>query len=84
MGEARQMRLMADCDIPISRAIMRVLQCVASLGVDSKVRVITASICASLILRGLPLRGASSSPSRRIATKRARHFDTVCGVTGML
>ena len=31
-------------------------------------------------VRGAPGLGASSSPSRRCATKRPRHFDTVCGV----
>ena len=74
--KARQMRLTAVCDRPASRAIVRVLQCVAPAGTLSSVLAITASMRASSIVRGAPGRGASSSPSRRYSTKRARHFDT--------
>ena len=71
------MRVTAVCDT----SIRRVLQCVAPLGTDSSLRVITASTRASSMLRGAPERGVSSRPSRRCATKRARHLETVWGVT---
>ena len=66
---------------PASRAMMRVLQCVAPSGTDSSVLAITASTCASTIVRGAPVRGASSRPASRCSTYRARHLPTVCGVT---
>ena len=59
----------------------RVLQCVASRGVVSKVSVTTRSTAASVTVRGAPGRGSSSNPSRRFATKRLRHLPTVCLVT---
>src|SRR5207253_9037071 len=59
---ARQMREMADCDIRVAWAMVRVDQCVPCGGVDSNVRVIRASTCASVILRGAPGRGSSASP----------------------
>src|SRR5712692_9194510 len=75
-AKARQIRLMALWLIPQRRAINRVLQCVALEGVDSRVRVITRSTCASLTWRGAPARGSSRSPSSRWVTKRLRHFPT--------
>jgi len=74
---ARQIRLIADCDMPASFAIDRVDQCVASVGVSSSVLTITRSTSASVMLRGAPGRGASARPSSRWSTKRRRHFDTV-------
>src|SRR5437868_6073995 len=62
---------------PDSAASERVLQCVASLGVDSNVIVSTRSISASLTLRGVPGRGSSNNPSNRRSTKRCRHLQTV-------
>src|SRR5438128_2749900 len=59
----------------------RVLQCVASRGVRSRVRAITRSTSASVILRGAPGRGSSSSPGNRFRTKRCRQRPTVCRVT---
>src|ERR1019366_10372181 len=47
---ARQMREIADCGIPVACAMFRVDQCLPCGGVDSKVRVIKASTCASEIL----------------------------------
>jgi hypothetical protein len=47
--------------IPVAAAIDRTLQCVASRGVDSSVLTITASTNSSLMRRGAPLRGSSSS-----------------------
>ena len=41
----------------------RVLQCVASRGVVSRVRRTTRSTCASVIVRGAPGRGSSSKPA---------------------
>jgi hypothetical protein len=40
----------------------------------------TASTRASSIVLGAPGRGASSRPSTRWITNRARHFETVCCV----
>jgi len=59
------MRETAVCDSPASRAISRVLHCEAASGNDSSVLAITASTRASSIVRGAPLRGASSNPSSR-------------------
>jgi hypothetical protein len=78
--DARQ-RETAVCDKPASRAMVRVLQCVAASGTLSSVLAITASTRASPIVRGAPGRGASSRPSSRCCTNRARHFETVCGAT---
>ena len=71
---ARQIRDTADCDSPNSAASDRVDQCVASFGVVSRVRVITASTCSSETVRGRPGRGSSSSPSSRSVTNRDRHL----------
>lgn len=78
---ARQMRETAVCVSPISRAMVRVLQCVAPAGRLSNVLAITASTRASSIVRGAPERGASSSLSRCCSMKRERHRPTVCYVT---
>ena len=72
--KARQIRETADCDNPSSAANERVDQCVASAGVVSNVRVITASTCSSDTVRGRPGRGSSVNPSSRSATNRDRHF----------
>ena len=53
----------------------------ASRGFVSSVLRTTFSTFASLIVRGAPGRGSSSSPSARLATKRARHLPTICFVT---
>lgn len=74
------MRETIVCDMPISRAMVRVLQWVAPAGDDSSVLIITASIRVSSMPRGAPGHGASSRSSRRCSTKRARHLDTICGV----
>jgi len=52
--KARQMRATAMCDSFVAWAMERVLQCVAWGGVDSRVRVTTASTWASVISRGAP------------------------------
>jgi hypothetical protein len=39
--------------------------------------VTTASTCSSVIVRGLPGRGSSASPSSRRSANRLRHFVTV-------
>ena len=72
--KARQIRDTADCDNPSSVASDRVDQCVAVGGTVSNVRVITASTCSSVTVRGRPGRGSSSSPSNRSATNRDRHL----------
>jgi hypothetical protein len=58
----------------------RVDQCVAFVGVVSRVVVITRSTSASAIVRGRPGRGSSVNPSRRWATNRLRHLRTVSSV----
>jgi hypothetical protein len=74
---ARQIRLTADCDIPVAAAIERVDQCVASFGCSSSVFTITRSTSSSRIERGFPGRGSSCSPSRPRRAKRPRHRPTV-------
>src|SRR5919106_4451199 len=74
---ARQIRPTVDRDSPASAAIDARDQWVASLGVRSSVATRTCSICSSLMLRGPPGRGSSSSPSSRFATNRRRHLPTV-------
>jgi hypothetical protein len=75
--KARQIRLIADCDIPVARAKDRVDQWVASFGVVSRVMTSTCSICSSVIVRAAPGRGSSARPSSRRATNRDRHLVTV-------
>ena len=58
-------------------AIVRVDQWVQCSGVLSKVRVMSASTCASVIWRGVPGRGSSVKPSNRSVRKRSRHLQTV-------
>ena len=79
--KARQIRQTALWLRPVAVAIARLLQCVASSGRVSKVRVTTCSTCASVIRRGAPGRGSSSKPSSRCCRKRCRHLLTICGVT---
>ena len=82
---ARQIREIADCDIPVAVAIDRVDQCVSFLGgLCSKVAVITRSTCSSVILRGAPGRGSSVNPSKRSRTNRDRHLRTVSRDTARL
>ena len=76
--ERRQIREIADCDIPVAAAIDRVDQCVSSPGPrSSRVLVITSSTCSSVIFRGAPGRGSSPRPSSREARNRPRHLRTV-------
>ena len=74
---ARQIRLMADWDMPSWRARLRVDQWVASVGVVSKVATSTCSTCSSVMVRAAPGRGSSARPSSRRATNRERHLVTV-------
>lgn len=63
---ARQIREIADCDIPVALAIDRVDQCVSPFAEDSSnVLTITDSTCSSVIVRGAPGRGSSVKPSNR-------------------
>jgi hypothetical protein len=71
------MRLIALWLIPVAAAIERVDQCVASFGCSSRVVTITRSTFSSPIVRGLPGRGSSCSPSKPRLAKRPRHFPTV-------
>ena len=74
---ARQIRLTAVWLIPVARAIDRVDQCVASLGVSSNVLTMTCSTWVSVIDLGTPGRGSSPRPSRRRVANRVRHLATV-------
>jgi hypothetical protein len=76
---ARQIRLTALWLIPVAAAIERVDQRVAPTGRSSSVFTITRSTCSSLIVRGLPGRGSSCSPSNPRRAKRPRHLPTVDG-----
>ena len=70
-----------DRDRPLALAMPRELQWVPSAGRLSRVRLITASICASPIVRGAPGRGWSRRPPSRCAAKRWHHLRTVAGST---
>jgi hypothetical protein len=74
---AFQIRPTVDLLSPDRLAIDARDQWVASGGVSSSVATITASTCSSVILRGAPGRGSSTSPSNRRATNRDRHLPTV-------
>src|SRR3989475_3678411 len=80
-ANARQIRLTAVWLNPHRRAMARVLQCVAARGVLSSVSRTTCSTCSSVIFRGAPGRGSSSSPATRFATNRRRQRPTVWRVT---
>jgi hypothetical protein len=67
--------------MPLCRAMLRVLQCVAPAGRLSSVCTMTLSTMASSIFRGAPGRGSSSSPSTPRSTKRRRHLPTVRTLT---
>jgi hypothetical protein len=67
--------------MPVARAISRVDQWVALVGVSSSVLVITRSTWVSVIVRGAPGRGSSTSPSRRWGANRPRHLPTVAACT---
>ena len=69
------------CDSPLSRAIERSDQWVASAGVVSSVRSMIAATFSSVSVRGRPGRGSSESPSLRSFRKRRRHLPTVCPCT---
>ena len=72
---------MVVCEKPAALAIERIDQCVASLGVERSVRSITAATWSSSIVRGLPGRASSKSPSMRSFRNRRRHLPTVCSWT---
>jgi hypothetical protein len=74
--KARQIRDTDDWDRPVSLAIERVDQCVASFGFDSRVLATRAAACSSVTDLGPPLRGMSPSPAIRYRTNRARHRPT--------
>jgi hypothetical protein len=79
--KARQIRLIADWDMPVVLAIDRVDQCVASSGFSCSVLTTTTSTSSSVTVRGDPGRGSSTSPSSRLATNRLRHLPTVASAT---
>jgi len=79
---ARQIREIAVWFRPVAFAIDRVDQCVSrSGGLSSSVFTITSSTRSLVIFRGCPGRGSSARPSSPLATNRARHLPTICGVT---
>lgn len=77
---AVQIRRIVVCERPVSLAIGRIDQCVASLGVDANMRLMTAAAWSSDTVRGRPSRSSSESPSIRCFAKRLRHFATVCSL----
>src|ERR1019366_9142878 len=89
-SKAFQIRPIVVLDNPERLAIDARDQCVALRGVSSSVATTTASTASTLIVAGRPGRGSSSSPSRRSATNRLRHFPTVataqfsCAATSLL
>lgn len=80
-ANARQIREMLDCDMPVAAAIDLVDQGVAFFGVSSSVLTMTRSMSASVIVRGTPGRGSSHKPSRPRSMKRRRQVRTVSGAT---
>jgi hypothetical protein len=74
---AFQIRPTVDFESPDRLAIDARDQWVAPSGVSSRVATTTASTCSSVIVRGAPGRGSSTSPSSRRATNRDRHLPTV-------
>jgi hypothetical protein len=75
------MRCTLAGEIPARRASSRLDQCVEPSGTSSRVRTITSSTWASVMVRGTPGRGSSPSPSSRRARNRARHMTTVPRLT---
>ena len=75
--KAFRMRRTVVCERPLSRAIGRVDQWMASGGVVWSVRPMTYATRSSPTVRGRPDRGPSDSPSRRSSEKRRRHLPTV-------
>src|SRR5215208_5881459 len=59
-----QIREIVAFERPTTSAMLRVLHWVAIAGGASRVRVITSTTASSVILRGVPGRGSSVSPSR--------------------
>ena len=79
--KAVHMRRIVVWEKPVSPAIERIDQWVASAGLERSVRSITAATWSSSIVLGLPGRASSSSPSTRSLRKRRRHLPTVCSCT---
>lgn len=78
--KACQMRTTEFCETPASAAMSRVLQCVAFLGLLSKVLTMISSILSSPMVRGAPGRGSSCKPSSPRSRNRLRHLPTVSRV----
>jgi hypothetical protein len=66
---------------PVALARERVLQCLASAGVASRVVATACSTCSSVIVRGAPGRGSSSRRSGPRSAKRRRQSATVGRLT---
>ena len=79
--EGAPVRCTLETDSPLSFAMPRELQWVASFGRLSRVFTMVASMRASSIVRGVPGLGSSRRPSRRSCTKRRRHLPTVISTT---
>ena len=76
--KADHTRCTVDFDSPVVFAIPRQLQWVSPSGVLSSVLVTSWAIFSSSMLRGLPERSSSYSPSTPWLTNRPRHLATVC------
>jgi len=83
-AKARQIREIADWDMPVAAAIDLVDQWVAFFGFPSSVLTMTRSTSASMIFRGTPGRSSSHRPSKPRSRKRRRQVRTVSGVTRSL
>jgi hypothetical protein len=75
------MRCTLETDSPLSFAMPRELQWVASFGRFSRVFTMVASMRTSSIVRGAPGLGSSRRPSTRCTTNRLRHLPTVASIT---
>jgi hypothetical protein len=83
--QARQIREIADCDIPHGRCHRPGRPVgVTAQRLMLQGRVITRSTCSSVIFRGAPGRGSSVNPSGRSRTNRNRHLRTVSRDTARL
>ena len=80
-AKARQIRTTAVWLRPVAAARPRVLQCVAFGGAASRVVTTARSTCSSVIRRGAPGRGSSSSPSGPCSANRLRQVATVGRLT---
>lgn len=78
-ANARQIREIADCDMPVAAAIDLVDQWVAFFGVSSSVLTMTRSTSASVVFRGTPV-GVRVNVPRLRTDERGQFLPAVLGV----